>query len=95
MANGFLFSSIKILYIELLYYNIQEKLTHNSDHYPSESFNKVVYVMTRLGGEASKHTTLKRRQKALSSNELLDMLSDLYRLHCQSSTRRIAMLIIT
>ena len=73
---------------------IQDKLTHNSDHYPSESF-KVAYVMTCLGGEASMHTTLKRRQKSLSSNELLDMLSDFYRLHYQSSTRRIAMLIIT
>ena len=34
--------------------------------------------MTRLGGEASKHITLKRRQRSLSSKELLDILSDLY-----------------
>ena len=39
--------------------------------------------MTRLGGEASKHITLKRREKSLANgdlsiNELLDMLSDLY-----------------
>ena len=63
---------------------IQDKLTHNSDHYPCESF-KVAYVMTRLGGEASKHITLKRRKAKeslsngdLSSKELLDQLSDLY-----------------
>ena len=61
---------------------IQNKLTHNSDHYPCESF-KVTYVMTRLGDEVSKHITLKRRKKSLSnsdlsSNELLDLLSDLY-----------------
>ena len=41
--------------------------------------------MTRLGGEASKHITLKRRKvkkslsnSDLSSKELLDQLSDLY-----------------
>ena len=61
---------------------IQDKLTHNSDHYPSESF-KAAYIMTRLGGEASQHITLKRRKKSLSngdlsSKELLDQLSDLY-----------------
>ena len=61
---------------------IQDKLTHNSDHYPSESF-KVAYLTSRLSGEASKYITLKRRQKSLSnddfsSNELLDLLSDLY-----------------
>ena len=56
---------------------IQDKLTHNGDHYPSESF-KVAYVMSRLGGEASKYITLKRRQDSYSSNELLDLLRDLY-----------------
>lgn len=40
--------------------------------------------MTRLDGEASKHITLKRRKKSLSnsdlsSDELLDRLSDLYK----------------
>ena len=39
--------------------------------------------MTRLGGEASKHNTLKRRKKSLSKgdlsgNELLHLLSDPY-----------------
>ena len=57
---------------------IQDKLTHNSDHYPSESF-KVAYVTSRLSGEASKHISLKRRQGALTTSmELLDQLSDLY-----------------
>ena len=57
---------------------IQDKLTHNSDHYPSESF-KIAYVVTRLGGEASQHVTLKRREIALvTSKDLLDQLSNLY-----------------
>ena len=56
---------------------IQDKLTHNSDHYPSESF-KVARITSRLSGEASKYISLKRRQKFYSSGELLDLLSDLY-----------------
>ena len=33
---------------------IQDKLTHNGDHYPYEVF-KVAYIITRLDGEVSKH----------------------------------------
>ena len=57
---------------------IQDKLTHNGDHYPSESF-KVAYVTSRLSGEASKHISLKRRQRSNHTcKEILDLLSDLY-----------------
>ena len=56
---------------------IQDKLTHNGDHYPCEA-SKVTYIMARLGWEVSKHLTLKRRRKALQSEALLDSLSDLY-----------------
>ena len=42
---------------------ILDKLAHNSDHYPSESF-KLAYVISRLGGEAAKYITLKQRQKS-------------------------------
>ena len=57
---------------------IQDKLTYNSDHYPGEGF-KVAYIMARLSGEASKHISLKRRQRSdHTCKELLDLLSDLY-----------------
>lgn len=44
----------------------------------------MIYVITRLNEETSKYITLKRRKKSLlnsdlSSNELLDLLSDLYK----------------
>lgn len=51
---------------------IQDQLIHNGDHYPYETF-KLVYIMTRLCGEASKHVTLKRRRKSLLSEALLDL----------------------
>ena len=60
---------------------IQDKLTYNGDHYPSDSF-KVAYITTRLSGEARSFITFVRRHKALSndnlsSEELLDLLSGL------------------
>ena len=40
-----------------------DKLAYNADYYSSESF-KLAYVISRLGGEAAKYITLKRRQKS-------------------------------
>ena len=57
---------------------IQDKLTHNGDHYLTESF-KIVYMIIRLNGEAAKYTSLRRRQRPYSSiSDLLNHLSDLY-----------------
>ena len=57
---------------------IQDKLTHNGDHFLTESF-KIVYVITRLGGEAAGSTSLRRRQRLYSSvSDLLSHLSDSY-----------------
>ena len=57
---------------------IQDKLTHNGDHYLTESF-KIAYVITRLGGEAARFTSLRRRQRPYSSvSDLLNHLSDSY-----------------
>ena len=57
---------------------IQDKLTHNGDHYPTESF-KIAYIITRLGGDASGHVSTRRRFTSYESVDgLLDHLSDLY-----------------
>ena len=57
---------------------IQDKLAHNGDHYPTESF-KIAYIITRLGGDASGHVSIRRRFTPYDSVDgLLDHLSDLY-----------------
>lgn len=57
---------------------IQDKLDHNGDHYPTESF-KIAYVIARLGGEASQHVSTRRRYRSYSTvHELLSHLIDLY-----------------
>ncbi len=57
---------------------IQDKLDHNGDHYPTESF-KIAYVIARLGGEASQHVSIRRRYCSYSTvDELLSHLIDLY-----------------
>ena len=57
---------------------IQDKLTHNGDHYPSESF-KIAYVSSRISGEPLKHISFRRRNRPYSRvDEMLDYLSDLY-----------------
>ena len=57
---------------------MQDKLNHNDNHYPLESF-KIAYIIARLGGEASQHVSIRRRYRSYSTvNELLDHLVDLY-----------------
>ena len=57
---------------------IQDKLAHNGDHYPTESF-KIAYIITRLGGDASGHVSTRRRFMSYDSVDgLLDHLTDLY-----------------
>ncbi len=57
---------------------IQDKLNHNGDHYPTESF-KIAYVIARLGGGASQHVSVRRRYRSYSTaKELLDHMTDLY-----------------
>ena len=57
---------------------IQDKLNHNDNHYPLESF-KIAYIIARLEGETSQYVSIKRRYRSYSIvNELLDHLVDLY-----------------
>ena len=57
---------------------IQDKLVYNDDYYPTESF-KIVYIITRLGGDVSGHVSIRRRFTPYDSvNDLLDYLTDLY-----------------
>ena len=63
---------------------IQDKLTHNGDHYLSESF-KTAYVSTRTGGEVLHHVSFKRRRSYSMVDELLDHLTDLGILVIQDS----------
>ena len=57
---------------------IQDKLVHNRDHYPTESF-KIAYVITRLGGDTSGYVSIRRRFTSYNSIDgLLDHLTDLY-----------------
>ena len=57
---------------------IQDKLDHNDDYYPHESF-KIAYIIARLEGETSQHVSFKRRHRSYSTvNELLNHLIDLY-----------------
>ena len=57
---------------------IQDKLTHNSNHYPSESF-KITYISSRISGEPLKHISFRRRNRPYSRvDKMLDYLSNLY-----------------
>ncbi len=57
---------------------ITDKLTHNGDHFPTESF-KIAYIITRLGGEIIKYISLRRRLRPYTTvDELLGHLSDIY-----------------
>ena len=59
---------------------VRIKLTHNGDHYPSESF-KIAYVCSRVSGEPLKHVSFRRGSRSRSYtgvNDMIDHLSDLY-----------------
>ena len=57
---------------------IQDKLTHNGDHFLTDAF-KIAYVVARLGGEASHHVSTRRRYRSYSTTDvLLDHLSNIY-----------------
>ena len=60
---------------------IENKLSLNGDHYPTEAF-KIEYVISRLGGKATEHTVPRRRKLTtkpyVSVNDLFHHLSDLY-----------------
>ena len=57
---------------------IQDKLTHNDNHFPTDTF-KITYIIARLREEASQHISARRRHSSYSSiNNLLDHLSNVY-----------------
>ncbi|CAD6582495.1 MAG: hypothetical protein ASARMPREDX12_000958 [Alectoria sarmentosa] len=60
---------------------IQDKLSLNKDHYPTDAF-QVNYVISRLNEKASEHTMHRRRNATtnpyLSIKNVLNQLSDLY-----------------
>ena len=60
---------------------IQDKLAHNGDHYPTESF-KIAYIITRLGGDARGHVSTRRRFTSYESvDDLLDTVNNSVRRH--------------
>ena len=57
---------------------IQDKLTHNGDHFLTDTF-KIAYVVARLKGEASQHVSIRRRYRSYSTvDDLLNHLSNVY-----------------
>ena len=60
---------------------IENKLSLNEDHYPTEAF-KIEYVISRLSGKATEHTVPRRRKLTakpyVSVDDLFQHLSDLY-----------------
>ena len=60
---------------------IREKLRINADHYPADE-GKVIYVLSRLGGEAVKHTHHRRQPNAIdpyvAHEEVLEQLAEIY-----------------
>ena len=57
---------------------IQDKLTHNGDHFLTDAF-KIAYVVARLGGEASHHVSIRRRYRSYPTTDaLLNHLSNIY-----------------
>ncbi|CAD6594599.1 MAG: hypothetical protein ASARMPREDX12_000483 [Alectoria sarmentosa] len=67
---------------------IQDKLSLNKDHYPTDGF-QINYVISRLSGKASEHTVFRRRDSTTNpyntAQNVLDQLSNLYEtpLHIQ------------
>ena len=59
---------------------VQNKLIYNNDHFPIAVF-KIIYVITRLRGEAILYISIRRRYRSYSLvAKLLDYLSDLYKI---------------
>ncbi|KAF6234850.1 hypothetical protein HO173_007070 [Letharia columbiana] len=57
---------------------IQDKLTHNGDHFLTDAF-KIAYVVARLEGKASHHMSTRRRYRSYPITDvLLDHLSNIY-----------------